>query len=149
MKLLTRAPEHTDLGAYARSGAASAQAWLVAIMLVFAAAFATSAHAQMARYCEGKLAANAFYQNVQSNGSRSTADYFLQIQNQSNEPMRYAVRFVAPHIVHAQNGSVVANLAAYQQVTVKLGSQNFNNPAGTGSLSQADLMRYTQIVCPK
>lgn len=110
---------------------------------------AGSAQAQMARYCDGRIVANSFYSNVQSTGSRSTGIYFVQLQNQSGEPIRYTVRFTAPHNREAQNGSVVANLASYQQATVTLGKQNFNNAAGTGILSQADIMRYTQVVCPR
>ena len=110
---------------------------------------ATAAQAQMARFCDGRVVANSFYSNVQSNGSRSTVHYFVQLQNQSGEPLRYTVRFTAPHIFEAQNGSVVATLASYQQVTVTLGKQNLNNPSGTGQLSQADIIRYSQVRCPR
>ena len=110
---------------------------------------ATVTQAQTARYCDGRLTANSHYSNVQSNGSRSTVTYFMQLQNQSGETVRYTVRFSAPHIQGALNGSVVATLASHQQVTTKLGMQNFSNPAGTGQLSQADMIRYTQVVCPR
>lgn len=110
---------------------------------------ATVTQAQTARYCDGRLTANAHYSNVQTNGSRSVVTYFVQLQNQSGEPARYTVRFSAPHIQGAQNGSIVATLTSYQQVTTKLGMQNFSNPAGTGQMSQADLIRYTQVVCPR
>ena len=109
----------------------------------------TGAQAQMARYCEGRIVANAFYSNVQSNGSRSTGIYFMQLQNISGEPIRYTVGFTAPRTHEAQSGSPVAHLASYQQVTVQLGKQNFNNPAGTGILSQQDMMRYTQVHGPR
>ena len=109
----------------------------------------TGAQAQMARYCDGRIVANSFYSNVQSNGSRSTVTYFVQLQNQSGDPIRYTVRFTAPHVFEAQNGSVVAHLASYQQATITLGKQNFNNPSGQGLLSQADMIRYTQVVCPR
>lgn len=109
----------------------------------------TGAQAQMARYCEGRLVANSFYSNVQSNGSRSTGVYFIQLQNQSGEPVRYTVRFNAPHTLQAQNGSAVATLSGYQQTTIQLGKQNFNNPSGQGILGLADMARYTQVTCPR
>ena len=122
----------------------------LAAMAALPIALASSgAQAQMARYCDGRIVANAFYSNVNSNGSRSQGVYFVQLQNQSGDPIRYTVRFTAPHILEAQNGSVVAHLASYQQVTVQLGKQNFNNPSGQGILSQHDMMRYTQVVCPR
>lgn len=123
-----------------------ALAALAALPIAFAS---LGAQAQMARYCDGRVVANSFYSNVNSNGSRSTVPYFVQLQNQSGEPIRYTVRFTAPHITQAQNGSVVATLASYQQATVTLGQQSFNNPGGTGQLSQADLIRYTQVTCPR
>lgn len=119
---------------------------LAALPIAFAS---MGAQAQMARYCDGRIVANSFYSNVQSNGSRSTVPYFVQLQNQSGDPIRYTVRFTAPHIMQAQNGAVVATLASYQQATVTLGQQSFNNPSGTGQLSQADMIRYTQVSCPR
>lgn len=113
-------------------------------------AFASfGAQAQMARYCDGRIAANSFYTNILSNGSRSTAVYFVQLQNLSNTAISYTVRFTAPGIMEAQNGSVLAHLANYQQVTVTLGKQNFNNPSANGQLTQADMIRYTQVTCPR
>lgn len=123
-----------------------ALAALAALPLAFAS---FGAQAQMARYCDGRIVANSFYSNVQSNGSRSTVPYLVQLQNQSGEAIRYTVRFTAPHIMGAQNGSTVAHLASYQQVTVTLGTQSFNNPSGQGQLSQADMIRYTQVTCPR
>lgn len=119
---------------------------LAALPMVFAS---MGAQAQMAQFCDGRIVANAFYSNVQSNGSRSTVPYFVQLQNRSGETIRYTVRFTAPHIMGAQNGSTLAHLASYQQVTVTLGTQSFNNPSGTGQLSQADMIRYTQVTCPR
>jgi hypothetical protein len=111
-------------------------------------AFASmGAQAQMAQFCDGRIVANAFYSNVQSNGSRSTVPYFVQLQNRSDDTIRYAVRFTAPHIMAPQNGSVDAHLTRYQQVTVTLGTQSIGNPSGTGQLSQADMIRYTQVLC--
>lgn len=109
----------------------------------------TGAQAQMATYCEGRIVANAFYSNVLSNGSRSTGVYFVQLQNRSDQAIRYTVRFTAPHTHEAQNGHPIAHLASYQQVTVQLGKQNFNNPSGQGILGQHDMMRYTQVHCPR
>ena len=110
---------------------------------------ATAAQAQMARYCQGQVLANSFYSNIQSNGSRSTVSYFTQLQNASADPVRYTLRFTAPHIFEAQNGSGIARLEPYQQVTVLLGRQSFNNPSGSGLLSQADMIRYSKVVCPR
>lgn len=110
---------------------------------------ASDAQAQQARFCDNRIVANSFYSNVNSTGSRAQVSYFVQLQNQSGEPIRYTVHFTAPHILEAQNGAVVATLASYQQATITLGKQNFNNAAGTGQLSQADLMRYTRVNCPR
>jgi Cu2+-containing amine oxidase len=119
---------------------------LAALPIAFAS---MGAQAQMASYCEGRIVANAFYSNVQSNGSRSTAIYHVQLQNRSGDPIRYTVRFTAPGTQMAQTGSPVATLASYQQVTVTLGQQSFNNPSGTGQLSQQDMIRFTQVACPR
>jgi hypothetical protein len=119
---------------------------LAALPIAFAA---PGAQAQQASYCDGRIVANSFYSNVQSNGSRASVRYFVQLQNRSGEAIRYTVRFTAPHTLEAQNGSIVAHLASYQQVTVQLGVQNLNNPSGTGQFSQADIMRYTQVTCPR
>ncbi len=109
---------------------------------------ATPAQAQIASYCNGTLVANAFYHEVQSNGARSTVSYRLQLQNRTASAARYSVRFVAPNARDAQNGSVIASLAGYQQVTILLGRQTFNNPSGAGLVGQADVVRYTQVLCP-
>ena len=119
---------------------------LAALPIAFAS---FGAQAQMARYCDGRIVANAFYGNVLSNGSRSVVVYFVQLQNQSSDSVRYTVRFTAPGVFEAQNGGTIAHLARYQQVTVTLGKQNFNNPSGNGQLSQADMMRHTQVNCPQ
>lgn len=121
-------------------------ATLCALSLTFISA---AAHAQLARYCDDRLVVNSFYNTVQSNGSRATSSYFAQVQNRTKEPVRYSLRFTAPKAVEAQNGSVVSTLAPYQQVTILLGKQQFNNPSGAGALSQSDVNRYTQAVCPK
>ncbi|WP_431303927.1 hypothetical protein [Sediminicoccus sp. BL-A-41-H5] len=119
---------------------------LAALPIAFAS---MGAQAQMATYCDGRIVANSFYSNVISNNTRSTVPYFVQLQNRSGDPIRYTVRFTAPNIQMPQTGSVVATLASYQQVTVTLGQQSFNNPSGTGQLSQQDLIRYTQVTCPR
>ncbi len=119
---------------------------LLALPLAFAW---MGAQAQTARYCDGRIVANAFYSHVDSNGSRSTVPYFVQLQNQSGEAIRYTIRFTAPHIMQPQNGSTLATLASYQQAAVTLGRQSFNNPGGVGQLSQAELIRYTQVTCPR
>jgi len=119
---------------------------LAALPIAFAS---MGAQAQMARYCDGRVVANSFYSNVQSNGARSTVVYYVQLQNHSGEPIRYTVRFRAPNTLMPQNGTVMATLASYQQVTVTLGSQNFSNPSGTGQLSQADITRFTEVACPR
>lgn len=119
---------------------------LAALPIAFAS---MGAQAQMATYCDGRIAANAFYPTVASNGSRSTVTYFVQLQNRSDLPIRYTVRFRAPNTQMPQTGSVVATLASYQQVTVTLGQQSFNNPSGSGQLNQQDMMRFTEVTCPR
>ena len=119
---------------------------LAALPIAFAS---MGAQAQMATYCDGRITANAFYSNVISNNTRSTVTYFVQLQNRSGDAIRYTVRFTAPNVQMPQTGSVVATLASYQQVTVTLGQQSFNNPSGTGQLSQQDMIRYTQVNCPR
>lgn len=119
---------------------------LAALPIAFAS---MGAQAQMATYCDGRITANAFYANVTGTGSTSTATYFVQLQNRSGDAIRYAVRFRAPNVINAQSGQPIATLASYQQVTITLGQQNFRNPAGTGQLSQQDMIRFTEVQCPR
>ena len=121
-----------------------------ALPLAFAAA---GAQAQQARYCDGRIVANAFYSNVASNGRTSVVTYFAQLQS-TGDTIRYAVTFdqrrqLRPLATEAQSGTPVATLASYQQVTITLGKQAFNNPSGTGQLNQADIARYTTVTCPR
>jgi len=111
----------------------------------------TQAQAQTARYCDGRINANSFYSTVQSDGRRSVVSYFVTLQSTGDE-MRYSVTFDArrqatPTVTEAQNGSPVANLASYQQVTILLGKQAFNNPGGTGLLNASQLAQYTTVSC--
>ena len=108
-----------------------------------------SAHAQVAKYCDGNLVVNSIYSNVDSNGSRSSVSYFVQVQNLSAQATRFSVRFAAPNVVAAQNGSAVATIASYQQLTVTLGKLQFNNPAGSGAPRPHELLKYVQVTCPR
>ncbi len=121
-------------------------ATLYALSLTFISA---AAHAQTASYCDDRLVVNSFYSAVQSNGSRATSSYFAQVQNRTTKPIRYSLRFAAPKVVEAQNGSIISTLASYEQVTILLGKQQFNNAFGTGTLRQSDINKYTQAVCHK
>ena len=110
--------------------------------------FGTSgAQAQGASYCGGRVAAKSFDSKIHSTGSTSQGIYFVQLQNRTVGSIKYAVRFTAPHVIEAQNGQVVFTMEAMRSATIRLGTQNFNNPSGTGALSQADLQRYTQVTC--
>ncbi len=127
-----------------------ALAAFAALPMAFAAA---SAQAQQARFCDGRIVANAFYSNVNSTNRTSVVTYFVQLQS-TGDAIRYAVTFdqrrqLRPLATEAQSGTPVATLASYQQVTITLGKQSFNNPAGTGQLSQADIARYTTVTCPR
>ena len=121
-------------------------ATLCALSLTFISA---AAHAQTASYCNDRLVVNSFYSAVDSNGSRATSSYFAKVQNITTEPIRYSLRFAAPKVVEAQNGSIISTLASYQQATILLGKQQFNNPSWAGTLSQSDIKKYTQAVCHK
>ena len=99
-------------------------------------------------YCEGRVAANSFSSKIYSTVSTSRGVYFVQLQNRTVGSIKYAVRFTAPHVIEAQNGQGVVTMESLRSVTITLGKQNFNNPSGTGALSQADLQRYTQVTCP-
>lgn len=117
--------------------------------LLFAAAL-PSAHAQAtARYCDGTLALNSIFSRLQSEGSRSTVSYFAQLQNLSNGSQRFSIRFTAPDVLQAQNGSSVGTLASYQTQTITLGKRQFNNPAGTGAPAAQDMLRFVQVNCPR
>lgn len=106
-----------------------------------------NAHAQAARYCNDSLVVNAAYSNLNSNGSRATVTYFVQIQNLANHSQRYNLRFTAPLILEAQNGSNFFSLAPYQQGTVTLGKRQVNNPSGSGALTPNEALKFVQIVC--
>lgn len=127
-----------------------ALAALAALPIAFAS---IGAQAQTASYCGGKIAANAFYSNVISNGSRSTVVYFAQLQNRTGQSVNYHVAFdgfrrLSPPATNTQSGTEMATLTSYQQVTVNLGQQSFNNPTGTGGLNQGDIARYVTVACP-
>ena len=123
---------------------------LAALPIAFAS---MGAQAQQARFCDGRIVANSFYSNVNSNGRSSVVTYFVQLQS-TGDSIRYNVTFdgrrqLRPLVTEAQTGSPVATLASYQQVTITLGKQAFNNPGGTGQLRQPDTARYTVVACPR
>ena len=106
-----------------------------------------SAHAQVAKFCDGNLVVNSIYSNVDSNGSRSTVSYIVQVQNLSDQAKRFSLRFTAPNVVAAQNGSAVATIASYQQLTVTLGKLQSNNPAGSSAPRPHEMLKYVQLTC--
>lgn len=123
---------------------------LAALPIAFSA---LGVQAQQARYCDGRIVANSFYSNVNSDGRSSVVSYFVQLQS-TGDAIRYGVTFdprrqLLPHVTEAQTGSPVATLASYQQVTILLGKQRFTNPGGSGQLSQTDIARYTTVTCPR
>lgn len=129
----------------------SAMAAAVAIPLALASG---GAQAQVATYCGGSVAANAFYNNVQSNGRNSTVSYFVQLQNRTNRVIPLiSVTFGYTPAHDRINGSPPGprGLQPYQQITVVLGKQNFANPSGQGALSPYDLNNgtphATSVIC--
>lgn len=129
----------------------SAMAATVAIPMALASA---GAQAQVATYCNGSVAANAFYNTVQSNGRNSTVSYFVQLQNRTNRPIPLiAVTFGYIPAYDRISGSPpgTQGLQPYQQITVLLGKQNFTNPSGQGALSPYDLNNgsphATSVIC--
>ncbi|MDB5415916.1 MAG: hypothetical protein JWR10_4251 [Rubritepida sp.] len=132
-----------------RTFALPALAAAIAIPMALASG---AAQAQIAQYCGGKIVANAFYNNVQSNGSRSTVSYYVQLQNRTAERIPlYAVTFSYNLAHNRQNGSNSASLPPYQQVTILLGTQTLNNASGTGALNATDVNNgvphATSLVC--
>ncbi|WP_424810580.1 hypothetical protein [Roseococcus sp. YIM B11640] len=117
---------------------------LAAALAVPMALAAGGAQAQIATYCNGSVSANAFYNNVQSNGRNSTVLYYAQFQNRTNRVIPlYSVTFSYTPAHDRISGSppppAGPSLQPYQQVTVLLGKQNFTNPSGHGALSPYDL----------
>ena len=126
---------------------------LAAAAISAAALLPAEAQAQQARYCDGRINANSFYSNVNSTGQRSVVSYFMQLQS-TGDAIRYTVTFdgrrqLHPRVTEAQSGSPVATLASYQQVTILLGKQAFNNPGGTGLLNATQMAQHTTVACPR
>lgn len=112
------------------------------------------AQAQVATYCGGTVAANAFYNTVQSNGRTSTVSYFVQLQNRTNQVIPLiSVNFNYTLATDRINGSPpgARGLQPYQQVTVLLGKQALNNASGQGALNATDLNNgvphATSVIC--
>lgn len=120
---------------------------LTHLALAFVAA---TAQAQTATYCDGRLVPTTTYSNLNEigYGAGSRVSYYMELQNQSTDSVRYTVQFTAPNILNAQNGSVAANLASKRSQHVNLGEQIFpRDPAARGKLSPADVIRYTRVTC--
>lgn len=129
----------------------SAMAAAVAIPLALASG---GAQAQIATYCNGSVSANAFYNNVQSNGRSSTVSYYVQLQNRTNQAIpliSVTFGYTAAYDRIAGSPPGTRGLQPYQQITVLLGKQNFNNPSGQGALSPYDVNNgtphATSVVC--
>ena len=114
---------------------------------------AGTAQAQMATYCNGTVAANAFFNTVQSNGRSSVVSYFVQLQNRTNQPIPLLmVTFTHNLATDRISGPPPGNrgLQPYQQITVLLGRQALNNPSGQGALSPTDahgVPQATSVIC--
>ena len=94
-----------------------------------------------------------FYSTVDSNGRSSVVSYFVMLQS-TGDSTRYAVTFDArrqlrPNATDLQSGTPIATLAGYQQVTVLLGKQAFNNPGGSGLLNATQMAQSTTVACPR
>jgi hypothetical protein len=121
------------------------------------------ASAQVARYCGNTVNAVAFYTNITPSGPGSNAVHFVQLQNMgppryiriaffSSEPGltrgggNYAVH---PGVAPASTGDIA--MGNQQFITVQLGTQRLNNPAGTGAIPATDpqtgLPHFTMVTC--
>lgn len=121
------------------------------------------ASAQVARYCGNTVNAVAFYTNIVPSGQNANAVHFVQLQNMgperhiriaffSSEPGltrgggTYAVhQGVAP----ASTSDIFMRNQGF--ITVQLGTQRLNNPAGTGAIPATDpqtgLPHFTMVTC--
>ncbi len=116
-----------------------------------AALTSAGAQAQVASYCDDRIAAHAFYGNPQNNGFSTTVVFYVRLQNLTNEPIRYAVRFFHVDAQSFQNGGTVAVLPPWQPTTLRLGQQVVEDPNGPDALSPSDpdegVARYTRVSC--
>jgi hypothetical protein len=118
--------------------------------LAFAAAPVAEAQAQTyPSYCGGKLQAASFYSTTNSNGRVSTVNYYLILQNTTNQNVTYAVTFNATQARNRPNGTQFSTLRAWgTSPTILLGTDTLNNPGGTGALSNVnDLPPATRVTC--
>lgn len=127
---------------------------LAAALAIPMALASGAAQAQIASYCGGSVAANAFYNTVQSNGRTSVVSYFVQLQNRTNQPIplinvTFNYNLATDRISGSPPGA--RGLQPYQQITVLLGKQAINNPSGSGALNPTDLNNgvphATSVIC--
>ncbi len=121
-----------------------------AIAAAAALALAAPASAQMPRYCNGTLAANAFYANVQSDGRTAQVTYHGQIQNMDPQRRKVTASVVqvqqfGPFRVVRMIGSF--DLNAYEQKDIALLTLHVNNPAGSGAPSALEVGGQIQVSC--
>jgi hypothetical protein len=97
--------------------------------------------------CGGKFVVDSFYNNVRSDGQRSTVDYMMQIRNTTADAQTVVVSFV---FQGSQNNLLRSanRIPAYQSLTLRLGQQTLGNPSGGGALSpQYDVPGLVRINC--
>lgn len=98
-------------------------------------------------FCNGHLVVDSFYNTVTSNGAGSRVDYMMQLRNTSGAPRTAVVSFIYQGSRNNLNRSA-NRLGAYQSVTLRLGQDFLNNPAGNGALSpQHDVPTMVRINC--
>jgi len=111
----------------------------------------TSAHAQAARYCAGKLVADTFYSTVSSDGKTALVDYFAMVRNHTKD----SIVFVPSMAFAQQNGSTIKSrlpltpitMAAYSSNKLKLLTLAVNNPSGQGAPVAKDVGVGLIVVC--
>ena len=111
----------------------------------------TSAHAQAASYCGGKLAADTFYSTVSSNGKSARIDYFVQLRNTTAVKLTYVPRLnYAPRPGITLSERILATpltAAAYAGKALKIGALTINNPSGAGAPAAKELGMSLMISC--
>jgi hypothetical protein len=107
---------------------------------------AAPASAQSQSFCGGRLVADSFYSTTTANSQGgSQVAYIMQLRNTTGQAATAVVSFNAPGIAGLRrNGN---RLPAYGSATIRLGTQNLNNPSGAGKLQDGDIARYVVINC--
>ncbi|WP_424810812.1 hypothetical protein [Roseococcus sp. YIM B11640] len=102
-----------------------------------------------ASYCHNRIQAVSFYGSVASDGRTSTVSYYVILQNRTGEPVHFAVAFNATQAQNRPNGTMFSTLGPWgNSGPILLGIDRFNNPSGSGALSNVyDLPPATQVVC--